>query len=115
MILQSTVWSRLGVSYLASLNCELYLMKYTKDSPIEDIVKALCRGAYLVCCLSCLRIFLTILQLSQKGRFDEALEKMDQVDPENLRTLRIYQYWATYLALIKLTRAIYRYVVYAYV
>lgn len=48
MILQSSVWSRLGISYLATLNCELYIMKYKKESPVEDIVKAICRSAYLV-------------------------------------------------------------------
>lgn len=48
ILLQSSLWSRLGMSYLAWMNCELFLAKYKGDSPVEDVVKALCRGAYIV-------------------------------------------------------------------
>lgn len=37
-----------GISYLSWMNCELFLSKYTKNSPIEDVVKALCRESYIV-------------------------------------------------------------------
>lgn len=46
-------------------------------------------------------------QISMRGRFDEALDQLEQVDQESLQTLRIYQYWATYIGLLKLKRAIY--------
>jgi len=93
ILLQSTLWSRLGVSHLAWLNCELFLSKYDKGSPSEDLVVALCRSAYII---------------SMRGRFDEALDQLDQVDQEALRSLKIYQYWASYIGLIKLRRAVYR-------
>jgi len=37
-----------GISYLSWMNCELFLAKYKQHSPVEDVVKALCRGAYIV-------------------------------------------------------------------
>lgn len=94
ILLQSSLWSRLGVSYLGWMNCELFLAKYKHDSPVEDVVKALCRGAYI---------------MSMRGRFDEALERLDGVEQECLRTLKVYQYWATYVGLLKLRSAIYKY------
>lgn len=94
ILLQSSLWSRLGVSYLGWMNCELFLAKYKHDSPVEDVVKALCRGAYI---------------MSMRGRFDEALERLDSVEQECLRTLKVYQYWATYVGLLKLRSAIYKY------
>lgn len=45
-----------------------------------------------------------------RGRFDDALDSLDQVDQECLRTLKVYQYWATYVGLLKLKSAIYKYV-----
>ncbi|KAF3941436.1 hypothetical protein ABW19_dt0208121 [Dactylella cylindrospora] len=93
LILQSTVWSRLGVSYAAILNCELFVTKYRKNSPVEDIVKARCRSAFLI---------------AQKGRFDEALDRLENMDAESLRTLKYYQHWATYGGLIRLRRELFR-------
>ena len=43
-----------------------------------------------------------------RGRFDEALEKLEEVDQESLRTLNVYQYWSTYIGLLRLRRAIHR-------
>jgi len=43
-----------------------------------------------------------------RGRFDEALERLEDVDQEPLRTLKVYQYWSTYIGLLKLRRAIHR-------
>lgn len=48
--------------------------------------------------------------MALRGKSDEALERLDQVDQECLRTLKVYQYWATYVGLLKLRQAIYRYV-----
>lgn len=92
ILLQSTMWGRLGISQLAWINCELFLSKYSGASPSEDLVVALCRGAYII---------------SMRGRFEEALDRLDQVDQEALRSLKIYQYWSSYVGVIKLRRAIY--------
>lgn len=37
-----------GISYLSWMNCKLFLVKYTKNSPVEDVVKALCRESFIV-------------------------------------------------------------------
>jgi len=47
--------------------------------------------------------------MSLRGKADEALERLDQVDQECLRTLKVYQYWATYVGLLKLRQAMYKY------
>ncbi|KAI5821094.1 anaphase-promoting complex subunit 5-domain-containing protein [Pyronema omphalodes] len=93
ILLHSTLWSRLGISHMAGLNCTLFLSKYHDGSPSEDLVVALCRSAYII---------------SMRGRFDEALDRLEQADPEALRSLKIYQYWASYIGLIKLRRAVFR-------
>ena len=46
--------------------------------------------------------------MAQRGRFNEALERMEEADAESLRTLRIQQYWATILGMLKLRRELYR-------
>ncbi|KAI5777394.1 anaphase-promoting complex subunit 5-domain-containing protein [Geopyxis carbonaria] len=93
MLLSSALWNRLGVAYLASTNCQIFLSKYQQNSPIEDKIKAICRWACI---------------LSIRGRHDDALEKLDQVGQQDLRSLKIYQYWAAYIGVIKLRRAVYR-------
>ncbi|KAF3284434.1 anaphase promoting complex subunit 5 [Orbilia oligospora] len=93
MVLQAAVWSRLGINYAAMLGCELFVAKYRKNSPVEDLVKAQCRTAFLI---------------AQKGRFEEALERLENIDVESLRTLKYYQYWATYGGLIRLRRELFR-------
>lgn len=93
ILLESSLWLRLGVCQMAWINFELFLSKYEAISPSEDLVVALCRSSYLI---------------SMRGRFDEALERLDQVDQESLRSLKIYQFWASYIGLIKLRRAVFR-------
>ncbi|KAL8699400.1 MAG: hypothetical protein Q9201_006029 [Fulgogasparrea decipioides] len=46
--------------------------------------------------------------LARKGRYEEAISRMDEVDQESLRTLRYQQYWITNLGLLKLHRHLYR-------
>ncbi|KAF3930182.1 hypothetical protein ABW20_dc0100928 [Dactylellina cionopaga] len=93
MVQQSSLWTRLGVNYAAVLSCELFVTKYRKNAPMEDIVKAECRTALLI---------------AQKGRFEEALDKLENIDAECLRTLKYYQYWASYGGLIRLKRELFR-------
>lgn len=94
ILLQSTLWSRLGVTQCAWISCEAFLAKYRGCSPAEDLAVALCKSAYI---------------LSMRGRFEEAFDRLDQISPESLRSLKINQYWTAYSALIKLRRAVHRY------
>ena len=44
----------------------------------------------------------------QRGRFDDAMARMDEVDVDSLRTLKLYQYWATFSGLLKLIHELHR-------
>ena len=49
-------------------------------------------------------------QLAQRGRYEDSLTRMQEVDEEAMRTLRHFQYWASNLGIIKLRRHLHRYV-----
>ncbi|KAF6222916.1 hypothetical protein HO133_000967 [Letharia lupina] len=93
MSMQSSIFGRLGVSCQAWLSGELFLQCYTDQSPVEDVVHCVCRSALL---------------LAQRGRYEDALARMEEVDGETLRTLRHSQYWTSNLGLIKLRRHLHR-------
>ncbi|KAK4693972.1 anaphase-promoting complex subunit 5, partial [Lecanoromycetidae sp. Uapishka_2] len=97
MSMQSSAFGRLGVTCQSWLSGEIFLQCYVKDSPVEDIVHAVCKAAFL---------------LSQKGRYEEAIARMEEVDEETLRPLRYTQYWTANLGLLKLRRHLHRYVIY---
>lgn len=94
ILLQAALWNRLGVSQLALLNCELFRSKYASVSPSEDLAVAYCRTAYI---------------LSTRGRFHDALNLLDLVDPDVLRSQKSHQCWVTYVGMIKLRRAVFRF------
>ncbi|KAL8722249.1 MAG: hypothetical protein Q9225_001236 [Loekoesia sp. 1 TL-2023] len=49
-----------------------------------------------------------LTNLARRGRYDEALSRMDNVDSETLRALKLQQYWITNLGILKLRRHLYR-------
>lgn len=50
-------------------------------------------------------------QLCVRGRYDEALESIENIDQESIRSIKVYQYWANYVGLLKLKKAVARLVV----
>ncbi|KAI9703278.1 MAG: anaphase promoting complex subunit 5 [Candelina mexicana] len=48
------------------------------------------------------------VEMVQRGRFDDAMARMDEIDVDSLRTLKHYQYWATFSGLLKLTHELHR-------
>ncbi|KAI9819210.1 MAG: Anaphase-promoting complex subunit 5 [Pycnora praestabilis] len=86
MLLQSSIFGRLGVSYLSWSFCETFLRCYAKEAPLEEVVKC----------------------MVDKGRYEDAMNRMEEVDTEFLRTLKFYQYWATFSGLLKLRRELHR-------
>ena len=54
-------------------------------------------------------VMLTCLQLTLKGRYDEALRQMNGFDEDILRNLKRQQHWITFIELVKLRRSIHRY------
>lgn len=45
--------------------------------------------------------------MSMRGRAQQALDYLDNIDQDALRSLKIHQYWAAYVGLIKLRRAVF--------
>ena len=50
-----------------------------------------------------------------RGKFEEALARMEEVDQETLRTLKHYRYWIVSMGLLKLQRHLHRLVIPWYV
>jgi anaphase-promoting complex subunit 5 len=87
MLLQSSLWSRLGITYLAWSYCECFLHSYSRLAPFDDILKISCRSAYL---------------LGQNGQYAEARAKLEQLDPNSLRSLKASQYWLIFRGILQL-------------
>ena len=47
--------------------------------------------------------------MTQKGRYEDAMTRMDEVDAASLRILKNYQYWTMFSGLLKLKRLLHRY------
>jgi len=93
MILQSSLWSRLGVTSLASSYCEVFLRCHAKTAPFDDVLKFTCRTAYL---------------LAEKGHYDEAMEKLGGLDADSLRPLKANQYWLMFRGILRLKRDLHK-------
>jgi anaphase-promoting complex subunit 5 len=93
MMLQSSLWSRLGVTELSWSYCEVFLRCYSRLAPFEDILKFTCRAAYL---------------LAQKGHYDEAMEKLEGLDANALRSLKANQYWLMFRGILRLKRDLHK-------
>jgi anaphase-promoting complex subunit 5 len=93
MMLQSSLWSRLGIAHLAWLNYEVFLRCHSQAAPFEDILKYTCRAAYF---------------LTQRGRYDEAMESLEWLDANARRALKANRYWLLFRGLVQLKRDIHR-------
>ena len=133
MSMQSSVFGRLGtfpfllqipttgltLAFTAGVTCqawlygELFLQCYASPSPVEDVVHCICKSAFLVRALVIRKHQSTesFVQLSQKGRYEDALARMEEIEEETLQTLRYSQYWTSSLGLLKFRRHLHRCVV----
>lgn len=93
MLLQSTLYSRLGITHLSDVYCDLLLHCYGDSCPIDEHIRAVCRCAF---------------SLMQSGRYEEALRLLDAIDPAAHRTLKFHQYVFFCTGIVKLKRAIRR-------
>ncbi|OLN86126.1 Anaphase-promoting complex subunit 5 [Colletotrichum chlorophyti] len=83
------LWDRLGLSQLSTVDCEIFLRCHARHSIFDDELKITSRLAS---------------QLAAKGKFDEALQKMESLDENALRSWKPSQYWFKYRGIIKLKR-----------
>ncbi|KAM0325125.1 hypothetical protein ACHAQA_007664 [Verticillium albo-atrum] len=80
---------RIGLSHLSNMESEMFLRCHTRPAVFEDELKITCRLA---------------LQLAERGRYDDALKKLEAMDENSLRSWKPSQYWFKYRGIIKLTR-----------
>ncbi|KAJ2995494.1 hypothetical protein NUW58_g1257 [Xylaria curta] len=83
------LWDRLGVTYLSATTCEVFLQCYARHSIFDDGLKVTSRQASM---------------LALKGKYDEALGKLESLDADSLRAWKPSQYWHKFRGIIKLRR-----------
>ncbi|KAF1934337.1 anaphase-promoting complex protein [Didymella exigua CBS 183.55] len=94
MLLQSTLYSRLGIPHLANVHCALLLDCHGASCPIDEKRRAVGRQAFI---------------MSQNGRYDEAIEAFQSIDlTAHNKSLKFNQYLILCVGIIKLKRAIRR-------
>jgi anaphase-promoting complex subunit 5 len=93
LLMRAATFTRVGVSHLSWITGETFLECYSKEAPIEDQLKSICRMASL---------------LTQQGRYTEADKFMSDVPAHILRVLKFNNYRQFYGGLLKLRRLIHR-------
>ncbi|KAI2620549.1 anaphase-promoting complex subunit 5-domain-containing protein [Hypoxylon sp. NC1633] len=87
------LWDRLGVPYLSATTCEIFLRCHARHSIFDDELKVTSRQASM---------------LTLKGKYDEALEILEDMDADALRAWKPSQYWHKFRGIIKLRRDLHR-------
>ncbi|QGA21289.1 hypothetical protein EYB26_008999 [Talaromyces marneffei] len=93
LLLESSLFTRIGLTHLALLQCDIFHECYTKGSPLEDKLKIAYRSSQLI--LHC-------------GSYKRAVARLDDIGPTELRSLKANQYWTFYSGILKLQRQIHR-------
>ena len=93
LLMRAATFSRVGLTHLASTCGDTFLECYSKDAPIEDILKCTCRMSSI---------------LTSQGRYTEAQDMMSSLPPHILRVLKYNNYWQFYSNLLKLRQVIHR-------
>ena len=83
------LWDRLGVSYLSFTTCEVFLRCHARHSIFDDELKVTSRQASM---------------LALRGKYDEALSKLESLEANSLRAWKSSQYWHKFRGIIKLRR-----------
>jgi anaphase-promoting complex subunit 5 len=87
--LASALWDRLGLSRLSTMMCEIFLRCHAEYSIFDDELKLTCRTALL---------------LLSRGKYDEALDKLDSLQGNSLRSWKPNQHWHKYRGVVRLRR-----------
>ncbi|KAF7548347.1 hypothetical protein G7Z17_g7130 [Cylindrodendrum hubeiense] len=87
--LSAALWDRLGLSSLSFMTSEVFLRCHARHSIFDDELKLTCRIALL---------------LAARGKYDEALAKLEALEENSLRSWKPSQYWHKYRGVIKLKR-----------
>lgn len=95
MLLQSTLYSRLGIPHMANVHCELLLDCYDNACPMDERLRAVCRIAFI---------------MSQSGRYNDAIASLEALHSTVHKSFKYHQYVVLCIGIIKFRRAIRRYV-----
>ncbi|KAH3986954.1 hypothetical protein HBH98_025910 [Parastagonospora nodorum] len=93
MLLQATLFSRLGLPHMANVHCELLLDCYYGSCPVDESIRAIGRRAFT---------------MSSEGRYDEAIATLEAIDANTHKSLKYHQYLVLCTGVIKFKRAIRR-------
>jgi anaphase-promoting complex subunit 5 len=93
MSMYSSLWARLGVAHLSRQYCDIFLSCHARYALFDDTLRFTCRVAHL---------------LAEKGRYDEAMEKVEALDENSLRSWKANQYWLKYRGILRLKRDLHR-------
>ncbi|KAE8351487.1 anaphase-promoting complex subunit 5-domain-containing protein [Aspergillus coremiiformis] len=93
LLLQTALYTRIGITHLAWLSCETFQECYASKAPFEDYLKSAFRSSQL---------------LAQQGRFKEATVRMNRITPDKLRSLKATQHWTFFSGVLQLKRHVYR-------
>jgi anaphase-promoting complex subunit 5 len=93
MLIQSTLYSRLGIPHMANIHCELLLDSYGVSCPVDERIRAIGRQAFI---------------MSQSGCYDEAITTLECINSDVYKSLKYHQYLVLCIGVIKFKRAIRR-------
>ena len=89
MSLSTALWDRLGLAQLAAITTEVFLRCHARHAMFEDELRLTCKLA---------------LHKADRGKYDEALQTLETVDENSLRSRKPGQYWFKYRGIVKLLR-----------
>ncbi|KAH8802867.1 anaphase-promoting complex subunit 5-domain-containing protein [Xylogone sp. PMI_703] len=89
MLFQASAWARIGISQLSEQYCEVFLRSHASSSDFNDTLRFTCQAAFL---------------LANRGRYKEAIEKLEALDQNSLRSWKANQHWTKFRALLRLQR-----------
>lgn len=89
----SALWARLGVTHLSMQYSDVFLSCHTHYALFDDTLRLTARIAHL---------------LTERGRYEEAVEKLESLDENSLRSWKANQYWLKYRGILRLRRDLHR-------
>ena len=93
MAMYSSLWARLGLVHLSRQYCDVFLSSYARSALFDDTLRFTCRVA----------------QLSmERGRYEEAMELLESLNENSLRSWKANQYWLKYRGILRLRRDLHR-------
>ncbi|PBP28472.1 anaphase-promoting complex protein [Diplocarpon rosae] len=91
--MQSSLWGRLGIAHLSRQHCDIFLSCHSRFALFDDTLRFTCKVAHL---------------LAERGRYDEAMEKLESLDENSLRSWKANQYWQKYRGILRLKRDLHK-------